>query len=72
MRNGSSADALITGHYVTRIQTKGHANMYKAKDQRRDQSYCLFSTSQEQIDLLRLALGEVDKRKTKAIAEKLK
>ena len=66
------ADALITGHYVSRIQTNGHANMYKAKDQNRDQSYFLFSTTQEQLDYLRFPLGEVDKSETRAIAEKLK
>ena len=66
------ADALITGHYVSRIQTNGHANMYKAKDQNRDQSYFLFSTTQEQLDYLRFPLGEIDKSETRAIAEKLK
>ena len=40
------ADALITGHYVSRIQKNGHASMYRAKDQSRDQSYFLFSTTQ--------------------------
>ena len=65
------ADALITGHYVSRIQTNGHANMYKAKDQNRDQSYFLFSTTQEQLDFLRFPLGEIDKSETRAIAEKL-
>ena len=67
-----NADALITGHYVSRIQTNGHANMYKAKDQNRDQSYFLFSTTQEQLDFLRFPLGEIDKSETRAIAEKLK
>jgi len=66
------ADALITGHYVSRIQTNGHATMYKAKDQNRDQSYFLFSTTQEQLDYLRFPLGEIDKSETRAIAEKLK
>ncbi len=66
------ADALITGHYVSRIQNNGHANMYKAKDQNRDQSYFLFSTTQEQLDYLRFPLGEIDKSETRAIAEKLK
>ena len=65
------ADALITGHYVSRIQTNGHANMYKAKDQNRDQSYFLFSTTQEQLDYLRFPLGEIDKSETRTIAEKL-
>ena len=66
------ADALITGHYVSRVQIKGHANMYRAKDQNRDQSYFLFSTTQEQLDYLRFPLGEIDKSETRSIAEKLK
>ena len=65
------ADALITGHYVSRVQTHDHANMYRAKDHNRDQSYFLFSTTQEQIDYLRFPLGEIDKSETRAIAEKL-
>ncbi len=67
-----NADALITGHYVTRIQKNGHANMYRAKDQNRDQSYFLFNTSQEQLDYLRFPLGEIDKSETRSIAQKLK
>ena len=65
------ADALITGHYVSRVQVNGHANMYRAKDQNRDQSYFLFSTTQEQLDYLRFPLGEIDKSETRAIAKKL-
>jgi len=65
------ADALITGHYVSRVQTHDHANMYRAKDQNRDQSYFLFSTTQEQLDYLRFPLGEIDKSETRTIAEKL-
>jgi tRNA-specific 2-thiouridylase len=65
------ADALITGHYVSRVHTNGHANMYRAKDQNRDQSYFLFSTTQEQLDYLRFPLGEIEKSETRAIAEKL-
>ncbi len=67
-----NADALVTGHYVSRIQNNGHANMYRAKDQNRDQSYFLFSTSQEQLDYLRFPLGEIDKSETRSIAQKLK
>ncbi len=65
------ADALVTGHYVTRVQINGHANMYRAKDHKRDQSYFLFSTSQEQLDYLRFPLGEIDKSETRSIAQKL-
>ncbi len=66
------ADALVTGHYVARVQKNGHANMYRAKDQNRDQSYFLFSTTQEQLNYLRFPLGKIDKTETRAIAEKLK
>ena len=66
------ADALITGHYVSRVQINGHASMYRAKDQNRDQSYFLFSTTQEQLDYLRFPLGEIDKSETRLIAKKLK
>ena len=53
-----NADALITGHYVTRIQKNGHAKMYRAKDLNRD--------------YLRFPLGKIDKSDTRAIAQKLK
>ena len=65
------ADALITGHYVSRVQVNGHANMYRAKDQNRDQSYFLFSTTQEQLDYLRFPLGEIEKYETRSLAKKL-
>ena len=67
-----NADALITGHYVSRVQNNGHAYMYRAKDRNRDQSYFLFSTSQEQLDYLRFPLGEIDKIETREIAKRLK
>ena len=65
------ADALITGHYVSRHQKNGHACMYRAKDHNRDQSYFLFSTTQEQLDYLRFPLGEIDKSETRTIAKRL-
>ena len=65
------ADALITGHYVSRIQKNGNACMYRAKDRNRDQSYFLFGTTQEQLDYLRFPLGEIDKSETRLIAKKL-
>ncbi len=65
------ADALVTGHYVTRVQENGHANLYRAKDEKRDQSYFLFNTTQEQLDFLRFPLGEIDKSETRTIAENL-
>jgi tRNA-uridine 2-sulfurtransferase len=66
-----NADALVTGHYVTRFQNNGKASMYRAKDFNRDQSYFLFSTTQEQLNFLRFPLGEIEKEETRNIANKL-
>jgi len=66
-----NADALVTGHYVSRLQGKDKACMYRAKDQNRDQSYFLFSTTQQQLDYLRFPLGEIEKQETRNIANKL-
>ncbi len=65
------ADALITGHYIKRVQSNGKSAMYRAKDFTRDQSYFLFSTSQEQLDFLRFPLGDIEKIETRKIAKKL-
>ena len=66
-----NADALVTGHYVARFQNNGKANMYRAKDASRDQSYFLFSTTQEQLNYLRFPLGKIEKQETRNIASKL-
>ena len=68
----AKADALITGHYVTRIQKNENAEMYRAIDLKRDQSYFLFSTTQEQLNFLRFPLGKKNKEETRKIASELK
>ena len=67
-----NADALVTGHYVNRIQQNGQAEMYRAKDLQRDQSYFLFATTQEQLNFLRFPLGNLEKNQTRKIASELK
>ena len=62
------ADALVTGHYVNRIQNNGHAEMYRATDLKKDQSYFLFTTTQEQLNFLRFPLGSMNKKETRKIA----
>ena len=64
-------DALITGHYVNRIQTKENAEMYRAADLSRDQSYFLFATTQAQLNFLRFPLGSINKTETRKIATEL-
>jgi tRNA-specific 2-thiouridylase len=68
---GLGAEALITGHYVNRIKNSKNAEMYRAVDLNRDQSYFLFSTTQEQLNYLRFPLGVLKKNETRQIASKL-
>ena len=65
------ADTLVTGHYVSRIEKNGKAEMYRATDLTRDQSYFLFATTQEQLNFLRFPLGKLKKDETRKIAAEL-
>jgi len=65
------ADALVTGHYVNRIKIDDQAEMYRATDLKRDQSYFLFATTKEQLNFLRFPLGSLLKDQTREIASKL-
>lgn len=67
------ADCMATGHYIQRMvnaQT-GVAEMLRAVDVTKDQSYFLFATTQEQLDFLRFPLGGWDKSVTRGHAERL-
>ncbi|HEV7260518.1 MAG TPA: tRNA 2-thiouridine(34) synthase MnmA [Bosea sp. (in: a-proteobacteria)] len=66
------ADALATGHYVVgRELPNGRRGLFRAADPNRDQSYFLYATTQEQLDLLRFPLGGIDKAQTRALAAEL-
>ncbi|MFV0410701.1 MAG: tRNA 2-thiouridine(34) synthase MnmA [Paracoccus sp. (in: a-proteobacteria)] len=63
------ADCMATGHYIQRKMGLGGAELHMAADPNRDQSYFLFSTTQEQLDFLRFPLGHlVSKAETRAMA----
>jgi len=66
-----NADALVTGHYVKSITNNNVTDMYRAIDEKRDQSYFLFSTTREQLNFLRFPLGGMLKSETREIAKKL-
>ena len=53
------AQALVTGHYVQRLMGQDRAELHRAVDANRDQSYFLFTTTQEQLDYLRFPLGSI-------------
>jgi tRNA-uridine 2-sulfurtransferase len=63
------AKVLATGHYVaSRPQPDGGRGLYRARDAERDQSYFLFATTREQLDVLRFPLGERTKAETRELA----
>ena len=64
------ADALATGHYVQRRQGAAGAELHRAVDLQRDQSYFLFATTRPQLDFLRFPLGGLPKPETRALAER--
>jgi tRNA-uridine 2-sulfurtransferase len=59
------AKALVTGHYVQRIVSEGRAELHRAIDPTRDQSYFLFTTTQDQLNFLRFPLGGMPKSETR-------
>ncbi|MDF1833418.1 MAG: tRNA 2-thiouridine(34) synthase MnmA [Alteraurantiacibacter sp. bin_em_oilr2.035] len=63
------ADCLATGHYVRRIMGESGAQLHRALDPARDQSYFLYGTTQEQLDYLRFPLGGMPKSEVRTIAE---
>ncbi len=57
MARDLGADALATGHYVRRLEGPNGAELHKAVDETRDQSWFLFATTQAQLDYCRFPLG---------------
>ena len=65
------ADCMATGHYIQRFAGVEKAELHKAADGDRDQSYFLFSTKQEQLEYLRFPLGHLkSKAETRDLARK--
>ena len=65
------ADCMATGHYIQRKMGPEKAELHSAADDARDQSYFLFSTTQEQLDYLRFPLGHLpSKDATRELAAK--
>ncbi len=65
-------EALATGHYARRVEGPGGAELHRAADPLRDQSYFLFATTRDQLDFARFPLGDMpDKAAVRAAAERL-
>jgi len=64
------AHALATGHYVRRMEGANGAELHRGTDPTKDQSYFLFATTPDQLDVLRFPLGSMGKDETRALAQK--
>lgn len=64
-------DCLATGHYVRRVMGAQGAEMHRAIDSARDQSYFLFATTLAQLDYLRFPLGGLPKAEVRRMAAEL-
>ena len=65
------ADALVTGHYARRLGPPEGGELHRAVDATRDQTYFLFATTRDQLDVLRFPLGDRPKAATRALAAEL-
>ncbi len=63
------ADCLATGHYVRRKMGPAGAELHRALDPARDQSYFLYATTEAQLDFLRFPLGGLPKSQVRDLAE---
>jgi tRNA-uridine 2-sulfurtransferase len=64
------AEMLATGHYVQRRLGAAGPELYRARDNSRDQSYFLFATTQAQLQDLLFPLGALSKVEVRALAHK--
>ena len=65
------ADCMATGHYIKRVMGDDGAELHRAYDHGKDQSYFLFATTREQLDFLRFPLGAMDKSETRRLATEM-
>jgi tRNA-specific 2-thiouridylase len=68
------ADYLATGHYarIRRNEETGRYELLRARDHAKDQSYALYTLSQEQLSRTLMPLGHLrNKQETRAIAREL-
>jgi tRNA-specific 2-thiouridylase len=64
------ADFVATGHYVARKGSESGVELYRGIDTGKDQSYFLWSLSQEQLDAALFPVGDTPKRQIRQEAAK--
>ncbi len=62
------ASHLATGHYARLAQEEGRHRLYRAADRNKDQTYMLYSLSQDQLAATLLPLGDYTKARVRRMA----
>lgn len=65
------ADALVTGHYAQTDQVDGRYRLRKGVDPAKDQSYFLYTLTQQQMAMVRFPLGGMSKDEVRGHAARL-
>jgi tRNA-specific 2-thiouridylase len=65
------ADYLVTGHYAQLIHEDGLFSLKKGQDRNKDQTYFLFTLTQEQMKYVRFPLGGMTKEEVRGHASRL-
>ena len=64
-------DFLVTGHYarIKQDKTSGRFLLRKALDDKKDQSFMLYTLTQQQLEKIRFPLGDLTKKEVRKLAE---
>lgn len=65
------ADYIATGHYAQVLNEDGRFKLKKGIDERKDQTYMLYTLNQEQLSHTLMPCGTYTKEEVRAIAEKI-
>lgn len=65
------ADYIATGHYAQILEENGRYQLKRGIDERKDQTYMLYTLSQEQLSHTLMPCGNYTKEKVREIAEKI-
>lgn len=70
LAQGLGAEALLTGHYVQRVEGVDGPELHRGVDPGKDQSYFLWTTTTAQLDYLRFPLGGLAKPQVRREADR--
>ena len=63
-----NAKALVTGHYIKKVRVDDGWALYVPSDEKRDQSYFLFTIKKTDLEFLEFPLGEYNKDEIRELA----